>query len=82
MIALASILVPAAKAAGMKVPEDPDNFDGKEFPHFDIFVKAQIGKATRYHGEHWDNAKMIADLSDEKVKEITIEGLMAKGFSW
>ena len=82
MIAFPHMLAEAAKKAGMPVPENPDNFDQDEFLHFHVFVVAQIGKSTRYHGEHWNNAKVIASLSDEEVKEIGIEGLIKKGFSY
>ena len=37
MIALPIILVGPAEEAGMKVPEDIDNYDAKRYPHWHVF---------------------------------------------
>jgi hypothetical protein len=79
MIAFAGMLVAAAEEAGMKVPEDPDNFDQEEFPHFDIFCKVQLGASMPSMSAHWNNAKLIAGLSDEKIKTITYTEILEEG---
>jgi len=80
MIAFPSMLIYPAKNAGMKVPEDADNYDPNEFPHFHVFCTVQIGAPHPYAGCHFDNAKIIAALSDKEIKEITYEELMDNGF--
>ncbi len=81
MIIFPSMLIPAAEKAGIKVPPNPDKFDSKEFPHFAVFCNAQLCRATAYHGEHWENAKLIADISEDDIKTITWDKLREMGFS-
>ena len=80
MIAYPRMLVEAAVQAGMKVPENPDHFDKWEFSHFEVFIKAQIGKKTNYPGEHWDNAHIIAGFTEEAIRTVTMPELVKKGF--
>jgi hypothetical protein len=82
MIAYASMLVSAAEKAGMKVPVDSDNFVPEEFPHFHVFCLMQLGAAVPYHGCHWDNAKVIAEIPDEEIKSVTMQDILLKGFAW
>lgn len=82
MIAYTGMLLPAAKKAGMRTPIDPDDFNAADFPHFNLFCVVQIGKAVRYHGEHWHNAEVIARLTKEEIDAITLEYLIEKGLSY
>jgi hypothetical protein len=84
MIAFPGMLGRAAEQAGMKVPEDPDKWEEarESHPHFFVFCAVQLCRATKYPGEHWDNAKVVADLSDEDVLSVTLDELMAKGLSF
>lgn len=81
MIAFPGMLVSAAEKAGMGVPEDPDNFENvsEQYPHFYVYCLCQLARPV-FHGEHWENAKVIAALSEEEIKEITLEQLQEKGF--
>lgn len=81
MIAFPGMLIMPAEKAGMKVPIDADDFDPKAFPHFDVFIKVQVGAPMPYWSAHWDNAKLIAKLSDEEIKIITYDQLLEKGFA-
>lgn len=81
MIAFAVILVQAAEEAGMKVPPDPENFEAEEYPHWNVFCVFQIGKAVRYHGEHFQNAEVIAKIPDDQIRTITYGGLLSLGVS-
>lgn len=82
MMAFAGMLVGAAKQAGMKTPEDPDEgFDPKEYPHFDIFCTVQLGRAIRW-GEHWDNAKVVARIPNEKLDTVTLQDLLNDGLEF
>lgn len=75
MIAFASMLLAPAQEAGMKVPEDADDFDGAEYPHFQVYLNVQLGSSLPYPSAHWDNAQVIAELSEEKILTITFEEL-------
>lgn len=79
MLAFSSMLVSAAKKAGMAVPPDPDEFDADSFPHFQVFCLVQLGRACR-PGEHWDNAKVIASIPD--IKSATLMDLITAGLEW
>lgn len=81
MFAFPGMLVPAAEKAGMKVPPDADNYEPNEFPHFAVFCILQLGRRM-VMGEHWENAKIIAAMSEEEVKTACLEDFLAKGLSW
>lgn len=84
MIVFRSMLLPAAKQAGMSIPElgKDEVFDPTKFPHFAVFCAVQLNRPVAYHGEHWENAKIIAALSVEEVKKITLKQLIDKGLSY
>lgn len=76
MIAFPGMLINPAKEAGMKVPENADNFDPKEFPHFKVFCNVQLGRRMPSPTSHWENAKIIASIPQEKIFTITIGELL------
>jgi len=82
MMAYPGMLVGAAEKAGMKVPPDPDGeWKVEEFPHFNIFCTVQLGRRIRW-GEHWDNAKVVAAIPEDKLKTITLMELIEAGLEW
>ena len=81
MIAFPSMIVDAAKNAGIKIPSDLDDFDKNEFPHWYVFCALQLGRPMR-PGAQWDNAKVLAELSEDKIKSMTFEDFEQAGFSF
>jgi hypothetical protein len=83
MLAFPGMLVDAAKQAGIKTPPNPDDFSKvkDEYPHFYVFCELQLGH-TLYNGmtSHWDNAKIIADIPDDKIRTITCGEIYNLGF--
>jgi hypothetical protein len=79
VIAFPGMLVAAAEKAGIKVPPNPEEFDSTEYPHWDVFLKVQIGAPMPSWTAHWDNAQLIGSLSDEEIKTITYQQLLDKG---
>ncbi len=79
MIAFPGMLVEPAKQAGMKVPEDPDNFNPDEYPHWNIYLTVQIGAPLPNWTAHWDNAKVVAALTEEQCKTITYKEILEMG---
>ena len=80
MIAFAGMLAPA----GMKVPEgdlDEMDYDVEEYPHWHVFCIVQLGASMPSPTSHWDNAKVIAALSDEEIKQVSWDGLIRAGLS-
>jgi hypothetical protein len=80
MIALPQMLTKAAKDAGIAVPPDPDNFNEKKFPYFNLFCCAQLGQPQPRMGCHFENAHVIAKLPKSKLKTITFKQLQKRGF--
>jgi hypothetical protein len=80
MFAFPGMLSVAAYQAGIKVPLDCEDFEPEEFVHFAVFCNAQLGRPMPYSGCHFDNAKVIAALSEEECKSITFAQLVEKGF--
>ena len=80
MFAFAGMLVSAAEAAGMKVPPDPENFIPGDYPHFAVFCTMQLGAPMPYAGVHFENAKIIAAIPDDKIKKLKAKQIFALGF--
>ena len=83
MIAFPSMLVEAAQQANMPVPPNPDQFEEVKdtYPHFYVYCLLQLSRPVRW-GEHWDNAKVIADISVDNLKTMTLEDFIAKGLEY
>jgi hypothetical protein len=85
MIAFASLLVPPAEQAGIKIPDvvSDDNltYDPKDYPHWHIFCNAQLGTPMPSADAHWNNAHVVASLSEFDTKVITMKELVDRGFS-
>lgn len=79
MMCFPSMLLEAATRAGMKVPDDPDNFNEKEFPHFHLYCITQLNRKIRW-GEHWENAIVITNVPEVDLDKITLGELRAKVF--
>ena len=78
MLAFPGMLVSAAEKAGMKVPKNPDNFDMELYPHFQILCTSQLCRPM-VHGEHWENAKIIAKIPEDEIMIITFKDLRELG---
>ncbi len=81
MLAFPGMLIGAAKDAGMKVPENCDSFAPSEYPHFYVFCEVQLGAAMPYAGCHFDNARVVAEFSEDAVKKVTPAQLVHRGFA-
>lgn len=85
MLVFPSMLVAPAKNAGMKTPElnsTEDDFDPEEFPHFAVFCVAQLGRPMGSMSEHWENAKVIAGVSEEDIRTANLQFLLDRGLSY
>lgn len=76
MLCFPTMLVSAAEGAGIKVPpsqqqiEDGD-YDKHKFPHWALLCSTQLNRPMT-PGEHFENAKVIAAMDEERVKTITM----------
>lgn len=80
MIAEPAGLVGPAKEAGIAIPEDLEEFDPEEYPHWDAFCTMQLGRPMPNASCHWENAKVIARIPLDKIKTITIREMLNMGF--
>ena len=80
MLAFPEMLTHAAEQAGMAVPNFDENKDWnpEEYPHFTVFCNIQLGRPMR-PGEHWDNAKVIAQIPEDRIRQITLEEMIGMG---
>ena len=77
-----SEIVEAAEKARMPVPPNPDRFDEEIFPHFHVFCVLQLGRTVNHINECYTNAKVIAQVPSEKIKEISLHELTKMGLSF
>lgn len=81
MLAFPGMIAGAAEKAGIKLPDDIEEYDPDQFPHWHVFQRVQLCRAMSYPAEHWDNAKIIATIPDDQIRTVTVEGLLAAGLS-
>lgn len=84
MLMLPSMLLSACADSGIPTPGDTvddTGYDPEEFPRFHLFCLYQLCRPCRW-GEHFDNAEVIANVPEAKLKTITLEELIALGFEY
>lgn len=85
MLSSPSMLLSAAVEAGIKVPDldydtNPDEeYESADFPHFHVLIVTTCAVPLPSWTAHWDNAKIISEISDIDIKTITIEELLQLG---
>jgi len=63
---------------GIKIPPDPNNYEKHEYPHWAVFITIHCGHAFDYTVLE-ENARIIASIPDDKIKEITLDDLKELG---
>jgi hypothetical protein len=83
MLVYPSMIAEAARAAGMKVPDEPDtgSWDPNDYPHFYVFCGVQLYRPIAW-GEHWENAKVVAAVRESDLRVITLEELIGRGLRY
>ena len=80
MIAIADILLEPARKANILVPEDLEDYNPVQFPHWHVFVNSQIGRSLPQPTSHWDNAEVIASLNNTEILTVSLGDLCDRGF--
>lgn len=80
MIILDTALVAPAEEAGISIPYPIYDYDSNIFKHWDVFLKMQIGRPMPSANSHWENAKIIAGISDENIRLVTPNDLDRLGY--
>lgn len=81
MYAFPGMLIGPAQEAGISIPPDIENYTPNDFPHWHVFITAQLGKPLPSPTAGWHNAKMIAGIETEKLKKMTFKDLVKAGFA-
>lgn len=88
MLVFPSMLLGACDLERIPRPdrEDLDDIElseiAEDFPHFYVFCSVQLCRPLSYWGEHWENAKVISSIPDDKIREITLEELLDMGLAY
>lgn len=80
MIAIPWLLASVAEQSGIKVPENIDEFEAEDYPHYFVFSRAQLGRRMPRPDSHWKNARLVRDIGPHKIQTITFAQLLALGF--
>ena len=87
MIAFPSMLIEGAKEAGISVPDEwteefEDNIDliRDDYPHLFVYLVLQLGRPLVGPDSHWENAKVIAKITEEKIRTIDLQTIESMGF--
>lgn len=84
MIAMPELLAEPASDAGISIPDEiPEDLDSirETHTHFFVYCMMQLGAPMPSPTSHWENAKVIAQLSDEEIIKVTPAILEEKGFA-
>lgn len=79
MIAFTDMLIIPAKASGMKVPDNAEDYSPEEYPHFYVYERCQIGSPMPNPNSHWNNAKLISIIPDDEIKTVCFADLLEMG---
>lgn len=80
MIAFADMLVKPARQAGIKTPVDPEAYDPERYPHWHVYLNAQLGAPMPNSTSHWTNARVVAGVPEGELRAVTMWQLIERGF--
>lgn len=79
MIMLNSLLVEPAKQANIKVPDNIEEYDPQEYPHFHVYCTFQINRPIPTPTSIWTNAEVVANIPESQIREITFNQIVELG---
>ena len=66
------------KDSKLKMPDDFENYNPDQYPNFHVFMLIHLGQLLDIATLE-DNANIIADISEDALKSVTLNDLMKKG---
>ena len=66
---------PHIKDSKLKMPEDFDNYDPKEYPHFHLFIMAHSNMAFDPVDLEY-NANLIAEIPEDRLNDISFKNFL------
>jgi hypothetical protein len=79
MIVFASALKFHAQNVGMRVPEDVQDYDALQFPHWYVYCLLQLGRPI-VGDSVARNARIIADIPHNRIEKISYNEIVDLGF--
>ena len=67
--------------SNLKLPDDFENFDPEEFPHFNVFILTHLGNIFDVNDLR-ENANIIANIPEEDIRKVSYNDLIAMGVSF
>lgn len=81
MIGFPGMLIGPAEKAGISVPENEEDYDPDKFPHWHVYLSAQLGTGLPHPAAHWDNAHVVASFPEDRIRKVTAADLISAGFA-
>ncbi len=81
MFSFPEMLISPAKKAGMSVPDNVEDYNKEEFPHWFVYCSLQLGTAMPSPTAPWENAKVIAAIDVDVLKTMPFTDFVNAGFS-
>lgn len=78
MFAFTGMFEPHIKNSNLRLPENFDNYNPDQYPHFHVFVLAHICRPIDVRALE-DNANIIAAIPEDEIKEVTFTQLIERG---
>ena len=78
MFILPDMLRPHLDGVAIKQPDDFENYDANEFPHFHVFLMLHLARPIDVAAIS-ENARIIASIPDDEIRTITIQELLDLG---
>lgn len=66
------------KDSKLKTPEDFENYNPEEYPHFHVFILTHLGQPIDIAALE-DNANIIAGIPKENIKSVSFDDLLEMG---
>ena len=66
------------KDSKLKMPEDFENYNPEEYPHFHVFMLTHLGQPIDIAALE-DNANIIAEIPEENIKGVSFNDLLEMG---
>jgi len=80
MIACPELLVKPAQDAFIPIPENLEDYDVEEYPHWHVYLMLQLGSSMPDARAHFHNAHVVSRISDEDIFDLTGNDAINRGF--
>lgn len=72
------MLLPHIEKSKLKIPENIEHYNKKDYPHFYVFECLHLGVPIDVSALE-DNANIIAEIGDEDIFKLTLQDMINRG---